>query len=210
MSIPLSVRMSVCHAPSNCFFFQWNPAIFWPSVLHVALYKTLFFDFWFRPPNAQNLLPKIAQSVWQIDRRCLSLPGGFRGWPIQCNHAICCGADPCCHGNEIWTRRGDPVAYRLVSCSQSVLSVKILMWILQFHVIVGIVHRLQEECFAHRRLLQRRRYFTEWRWRRWDVNLPTSATDYWQSGTTLLSHTVTAYMPCIMLWKRYSVMSFSI
>jgi len=23
-------------------------------------------------------------------------------------------ADPCCHGNEIWARRGDPVAYRLV------------------------------------------------------------------------------------------------
>jgi len=27
----------------------------------------------------------------------------------------CCGADSCCHGNEIWARRGDPVAYRLVS-----------------------------------------------------------------------------------------------
>ena len=42
--------------------------------------------------------------------------GGFRGWPIQWNHAKCCGADPCCHGNEIWVRRGDPVpvAYRLV------------------------------------------------------------------------------------------------
>jgi len=24
-------------------------------------------------------------------------------------------ADPCCHGNEIWARRGDPVAYRLVA-----------------------------------------------------------------------------------------------
>jgi len=23
--------------------------------------------------------------------------------------------DRCCHGNEIWARRGDPVAYRLVS-----------------------------------------------------------------------------------------------
>jgi len=22
-------------------------------------------------------------------------------------------ADPCCHGNDIWARRGDPVAYRL-------------------------------------------------------------------------------------------------
>jgi len=48
LTLSLSVRMSVCHTPSNCFFFfvsRWNRAIFWPSVLHVALYKTLFFDF---------------------------------------------------------------------------------------------------------------------------------------------------------------------
>ena len=88
--LTLSVCLSVfvCHAPSNCFFLfvsRWNRAIFWPSVLHVALYKTVFFNFWFRPPNAQNLLPKIctkspiSQLVWQIDRRCLGLPGGFRG-----------------------------------------------------------------------------------------------------------------------------------
>jgi len=44
----------------------------------------------------------------------LGLPGGFRGWPIQWNHAKCCGADPCCHGNKIWARHGDPVAYQLV------------------------------------------------------------------------------------------------
>ena len=42
------------------------------------------------------------------------LLGGFRGWLIQWHHAKCCGADPCCHGKEIWARRGDPVAYRLV------------------------------------------------------------------------------------------------
>jgi len=33
----------------------------------------------------------------------LGLPGSFRGWPIQWNHTKCCGADPCCHVNEIWT-----------------------------------------------------------------------------------------------------------
>jgi len=42
--------------------------------------------------------------------------GGFRGWAIEWNHAEC-GADPCCHGNEIWARCGDPVAYRLVKCT---------------------------------------------------------------------------------------------
>jgi len=123
LSAPLSGCLSFCHAPSNCFFFfvsRWNRAIFWPSVLHVALYETLFFDFWFRPPNAQNLLPKIctkspiSRLVWQIDWRCLDLPGGFRWWPIQWNHAKCCGTAPCCHGNEICARRGDPDAYRLV------------------------------------------------------------------------------------------------
>jgi len=70
--------------------------------------------------GTQNLLPKICTKspkswlVWQIDRRCLGLPGGFRGWPIQWNHAKCCGTDHCCHGNKIWARCGDPVAYRLV------------------------------------------------------------------------------------------------
>jgi len=71
---------------SNCFFFCFSleSSHFWPLVLRDPLYKTLFFDFWFRPPNAQNLLPKICtklpitQLVWQIDRRCLGLPGGFR------------------------------------------------------------------------------------------------------------------------------------
>ena len=41
----------------------------------------------------------ISRIVWHTDGRCLHLPGGFRRWPIQRNHAKC-GADPCCHGNE--------------------------------------------------------------------------------------------------------------
>ena len=59
--LTLSVCLSVCHTPSNCFFFCFSmeSSHFWPSVLHVVLYKTLFFDFWFRPPNAQHLFPKI-------------------------------------------------------------------------------------------------------------------------------------------------------
>jgi len=89
---------SVCH--KHCFFFfvsRWNRSICWSSVLHDKNYKTLFFDLRFRPPNAQNLLPKICTKspitrlVRQTDRRCLGLPGGFRGWPIQWNHAKCCG-----------------------------------------------------------------------------------------------------------------------
>ena len=79
-----------------------------------------FFDL--GPLMPKNLLPKICTKlpitrlVWQIDRRYLDLPWGFLGWPIQWNHAKCCGADPSCHGNDIWARRRrrDLVACRLV------------------------------------------------------------------------------------------------
>jgi len=119
-----SVCLSRCSFKSILVFrFSMESSHFWPSSLHVALYKMLFFDFWFRLPNAQNLLPKIcnctkspiSRLVWQIDRRCLSLLGGFRGWPIQWNHAECCGADPCCHGNDNWPRRGDLVACMILN-----------------------------------------------------------------------------------------------
>jgi len=68
----------------------------------MALHKSCSSIFWFRPPNAQILVPKIctkspiSRLVWQIDRICLGLPGGFRGSPIKWNHVKCCGADPCC------------------------------------------------------------------------------------------------------------------
>jgi len=75
-------------------------------------YKTLFFDFWFRPLTPEIYSPKvglkspISRLVRQIHCRCLHLPGGFRVWPIQWNEAKCCGADPRCQGNEIWARHG--------------------------------------------------------------------------------------------------------
>ena len=43
----------------------------------------------------------INRLVWQIYCRCLGLLGGFRGWPIQWNHAKCCY-----HGNEILANFG--------------------------------------------------------------------------------------------------------
>jgi len=103
LSVPLSVTLLQI---ASCFFVSgWNRAISCPSVLHVPLYKTVFFDFWFRPPKAQSYLPKIctkspiSRLVWQIDWRCLGrLPGGFRGWPIQWNHTKSCGSDTCFHG----------------------------------------------------------------------------------------------------------------
>ena len=44
---------------SSLFFDGTNRAIFCPLILRDPLYKTLFFNFGFRPPNPQNWLPKI-------------------------------------------------------------------------------------------------------------------------------------------------------
>jgi len=108
----------------RCFFFffvsLWNRAISWPSVLHDKATKRCSSIFGLGPLTPKIYFPKFAKKlpisrlVWKINWRCLGLLGGFRGWPIQWNHAKCCGADPCCHGNEIRARCGDPSAYRLV------------------------------------------------------------------------------------------------
>ena len=119
----LPLTLSVCHGQTSNRFFFFVSGIepFLPSVFHDPLYKTLFFDFWFRPLTHKMYSPKfgkkspITRLVWQIDRRCLGLLWGFRGWPIQWNDTKRCGADPCCHGNAIWPRRGDLNAYRLVT-----------------------------------------------------------------------------------------------
>jgi len=121
----LSVCPHVClsrHFKLLRLVSPWNRAIFWTSVLHAALYKTLFLDYWFRPPNARNLLPKIctklpiSRLVWQIDRRCLGLLWSFRGWPIQWNHAKCCGPTLVAMATKfgLGAEIQSPTAYRLV------------------------------------------------------------------------------------------------
>ena len=116
LTLCLSLCLSVCLSRSFkllLFCFSMESSHFFGrqfSMWHST--KRVFFDFWFRPPNAQNLLHKICTKspiswlVWQIDRSCLGLPGCFRGWPIQWNHVKCCGADPCCRGNEILANLG--------------------------------------------------------------------------------------------------------
>jgi len=129
LSLTLSVCMSVCLSvcQKHCFFFfvsRWNRAISWPSILHDKNYKTLFFDSWFlildSPHNAQNLLPKISTKspISMADRP--EMFGPTRGFSRMADSMEPCKmlwADPWCHGNEIWVRRGDPVAYRLVCLS---------------------------------------------------------------------------------------------
>ena len=96
----LSGCLSVCHTPSNRFFFfvsRWNPAIFGHhfSVWHSTERCSSIFDL--GPLTPKLYSPKfgtkshISRLVWQIDRRCFGPTRGFRGWPIQWNHAKCCG-----------------------------------------------------------------------------------------------------------------------
>ena len=92
----LSVCPSVCHAPSNCFFFfvsRWNRVIFGRQFSMTSSTKrfSLIFDLGSLTPKIYSPKSPISRLVWQIDRRCLGLPGGFQGWPIQWNHAECCG-----------------------------------------------------------------------------------------------------------------------
>ena len=70
----------------------------------------------------------ITRLLWQIHQRCLSLIGGIRGWPIQWNHTKCCGANPCCHGNEIWARRGVQSHTGLSVCPSVCLSQTLLLF----------------------------------------------------------------------------------
>ena len=84
-SVCLSVRLS---RPFKLLLlcFSIESSHFGAVSFHVALDKTAFFHFSFRPTS---LLPKIctctkspvSRLVRQIDRRCLGLPGRFWGWP---------------------------------------------------------------------------------------------------------------------------------
>jgi len=57
----LSSTLSVCHKLQIESSFLFLDGI--KPFLHDPLYKTLFFDFSFRLPNAQNLLPKIWHKI---------------------------------------------------------------------------------------------------------------------------------------------------
>jgi len=51
----LTACLFVCHTLQIASFFvsRWNRAIFGPSVLQVALYKTLFLNFWLLPCHSR-------------------------------------------------------------------------------------------------------------------------------------------------------------
>ena len=123
VSVCPSVRISVCHASSNCFFFffvsRWNLLIFGRQ-FSTCLSTKLFFRFFIKAPKSPKFTPqylhKIAYKLACVaDRPEMFGPTrGFSGMADSVEPCKMLWADPCCHGNEIWAWRGDPVAYRLV------------------------------------------------------------------------------------------------
>jgi len=115
----LSVFSSICHGQtSNWFFFfvsRWNWAIFWLSFPHDPSTERCSSSFDLGPLMPQNLLSKIACGNAKLPRRHpWSRTRQFSSCLEKVGNPLNFGADHCCHGNEIWHRRGDLDAYRLV------------------------------------------------------------------------------------------------
>jgi len=98
--LSLSVCMSRCSFKLLlllCFSVEWSH--FCPPVLHVALYKTVFFHFWFRPPKPQNLLSKIWHKI-DYNSACMAdrqkMFGRTRGFSGMAD-----SMEPC---NMLWGR----------------------------------------------------------------------------------------------------------
>jgi len=121
-----SVYLWVC--PSVCLFvtdkLQIDSsflAVSFPTFLAVSSPRgalqnvVLRFLIYPPPPNAQNLLPEIACDNATLPRRHpWSRPRQFSSCLEKVGNPLNFRADHCCQGNEIWPRRGDLDAYRLV------------------------------------------------------------------------------------------------
>ena len=117
--LTLSVRLSVCLFVCLSHFFKllllfcfsMESSHFLAVSFHVALWHctkccSSIFDLGPRTPEIYS--PKfgtkspISRLLLQIDRRCLGLLGGFRGWPIQWNHTKCCGPTLVAMATKFW------------------------------------------------------------------------------------------------------------
>jgi len=97
------------------FVSRWNQAIFGRQFSMTPSTKRFSSIFDLGPQTPKIYSPKFAQNrlygqlVWKIDRM-FGPTSGFSGTEPR---KMLWGR-PCCHSNEIWAKRGDPVAYRLV------------------------------------------------------------------------------------------------
>ena len=105
---------------ASCFFlfldriepFFGRHFSMWHSTKRSSIFRPLRPKF--TPQNLHKKSP-IYKSTCMADRPEMFGPTrGFSGMADSMEPCKMLWADPCCHGNEIWARRGDPVAYRLV------------------------------------------------------------------------------------------------
>ena len=95
---PFGRHLSMWHSTKNC------SSIFDSDPLTPKIFSRKF-------AIAQNRL----KSACMTDRPEMFGPTrGFSGMADSMEPCKMLWADPCCHGNDIWPRRGDLVAYRLV------------------------------------------------------------------------------------------------
>jgi len=125
--LTLSVWPDVCPSvtllqiASSFLFLDGIEPFFWPSFLHVPLYKTLYFDFWFRPPQHPKFTPQNLHKIAYMSACMADRPRDV--WAYQgvfgdgrFNRTLQNVVGPTLvAGNKIWARCGDPVPYRLVS-----------------------------------------------------------------------------------------------
>ena len=113
----------VCHTPSSCFFFicfSMESDHFWSSVLHVALYKTLFLDFWFRSLTLKIYSPKLLAITlhYHVATRGRALGSSAPAWRKSAIHwtlgpTIVAMATKFGVGTEIYTTIG--LSYYIIS-----------------------------------------------------------------------------------------------
>ena len=94
LDVLLSGCLSVCHKLQIAsFLFLDGIEPFFGRQFSMTPSTKLFSSIFDLGPLMPKICTKspISRLVWQIDRICLGLPGGFQGWSIQWNHAKCCG-----------------------------------------------------------------------------------------------------------------------
>jgi len=119
--LSLTVCLSVCL--SRCSFkpiillicFSIESSHFWPSyssMWHSTKRCSSIFDL--GPLTPKIYSPKLLAITLHYDVATRGRALGSSALPGEVGNPLNFGADPCCHGNEIWARCGDLVAYRVV------------------------------------------------------------------------------------------------
>jgi len=114
LSLTLSVCMSVCLSQTLILLFCFVSPFFGHQFSMTKTTKRCSSIFDLGPLMPKIYSPKLLAIMlhYHVVTRGRAL--GTAALPGESWQSAELWADRCCHGNEIWARRGDPVAYRLV------------------------------------------------------------------------------------------------